>query len=135
MLKSGHNPRWGWGDLGRGWGSLLGKGPGGGKGVGCVLAGSTRRGYQSVLLESRLMGQEGDLAVTPGSFAVRIPRTLELQGPALPLVQWHSSPGAKRLWSQGDGSPQACDPPHPPPSSLCIRPLPGAFLQGLAVHP
>lgn len=91
--------------------------------MGCVLAGSTRRGYQSVLLESRLMGQEGDLAVTPGSFAVRIPRTLELQGPALPLVQWHSSPGAKRLWSQGDGSPQACDPPTPRPvpsaSGLC----------------
>lgn len=45
--------------------------------------------YQSVLQESQLVGGGGDLAVTPGLSAVRVPLTLELLGPTLPLLQLH----------------------------------------------
>lgn len=53
--------------------------------------------------------REGDLAVTPGLSKVRAPFTLELLGPPCPSSSCIFPLGTS-LWSQGDSSPQACDP-------------------------
>lgn len=65
MYKLGHDLRRGWGDFGVGWGSLLRKGPGGSMGMGCVSCRGTRNVYQSVLLESCLIGAKRELSSNP----------------------------------------------------------------------
>lgn len=54
--------------------------------------------YQSIHLENGHMGQRG----SPELSVVRIPLTVEVLGPALPLLLLHSAHGAKGLWNQGD---------------------------------